>query len=221
MNIKRVALAVSLCFVAGCGSNSIKPSKDASSEDLKPKPISTIFKQKETEAMVVTFDINGDLESLTVKGYSTQNGNNNVSKENAKLIAELDAKRRVSEFFGNETKVNRTGKMISKAIQTAKMNTLEGQVDGPVVIETENFDENGMPKIESLAIPAGYPKDNTNNEKIDGYYEQVVNISAKNMIRGMTCSEYEVNEETRQVTATCGISTRTIDGAKSWAQRSK
>ena len=223
MNIRQLTVAVlATLAVAGCANNgSIKPSKDPQAEVNKPKPISAVFKQHETESMTLTFDAAGELESVTIKGYATQNGNNNVSREKAKKEARLEAYGRISEFFGSDVQTKRTSKMVSKAIQNSKMNTLEGQVDGPVVVDTANYDANGDIKAENLSVPAAYPKDNINDEKVDTYYDQVVTINARNMVRGFDCKTFEVNDETRQVVAICGVSMKTIEGAKNMAVKAR
>ena len=224
MNIKKLTLAVAgALLVVGCAGNKdviknadLKPNDDS----IRPKPVSTVFHRPQG-TMTITFSPDGKFLEITSKGTAPIAGNNAFSIEQAAQVAQLRAKRNISEFISTQLNTTRSTKVLSTAVQKSLENTTNGMSE-EVKVDDKDFDADGNPVIINAyndgskdtaprAVKEGNP--NTNSEKIAEIVRENINTSSTALLRGVVISDEKIDQEGRTIVVEIRTGVSTVNAA--------
>ena len=230
MNIKKISLAVAgALLVVGCASNQgvvknadLKPSTDS----IRPKPVSTVF-HRPAGIMTITFSSDGQFLEITSKGTAPIAGNNAFSIEQAIGVAQMRAKRNISEFISTQLDTQRTVKVLSSSVQKSLEDTTNGMGE-QVKVDDKDFDVNGDPIVtkayddgsgsgSNIKNPAvanvkeGNP--NTNSEKVAEMVKESIHTSSKALLRGVMISDEKIDQEGRTVVVEVKTGVNTVNAS--------
>ena len=224
MNIKKLTLAVAgALLVVGCAGNKdviknadLKPETDS----IRPKPVSTVFHRPQG-TMTITFDTKGNFLEITSKGTAPIAGNNAFSIEQAAQVAQLRAKRNISEFLNTQINTTRTVKVLSTAVQKSLENTTNGMSE-EVKIDDKDFDADGNPVIINAyndgskdtapkAVVEGNP--NTNSEKVAEIVRENITTSSSALIRGAVITDEKIDQAGRTIVVEIKTGVSTVGAA--------
>lgn len=225
MNVKKIAVAVSACFLVACGPNSgIVKNADLTpdTDSIRPKPVSTVFHRPEG-AMVITFDKKGNFLEITSKASAPIAGNNAFSVEQAATVAQMRAKRNIAEFISTQLNTTRSVKILSTTVQKSLENTTNGMAQ-EVVINDHDFDANGDPIVGTSNVDGGavtqplngtavYKDPNTNSEKIAQIVRENITTNASALLRGVMITDEKIIAEGRTIEVEVKTGTMTINAA--------
>lgn len=224
MNIKKISLAVAgALLVVGCAGNKaitknaeLKPDTDS----IRPKPVSTVFHRPQG-TMTITFGTDGKFLEITSKGTAPIAGNNAYSIEQAAQVAQLRAKRNITEFLDTQINTQRTVKVLSTAVQKSLENTTNGMED-EVKIDDKDFDVNGNPVIinayndgsKDLAPkPAVEGNPNTNSQKIAEIVRENISTSSKAILTGVVITDEHIDQAGRTIVVEIKTGVNTVNAA--------
>jgi hypothetical protein len=224
VNIKKLTLAVAgALLVVGCAGNKdviknadLKPETDS----IRPKPVSTVFHRPQG-TMTITFDTKGNFLEITSKGTAPIAGNNAFSIEQAAQVAQLRAKRNISEFLNTQINTTRTVKVLSTAVQKSLENTTNGMSE-EVKIDDKDFDADGNPVIINAyndgskdtapkAVVEGNP--NTNSEKVAEIVRENITTSSSALIRGAVITDEKIDQAGRTIVVEIKTGVSTVGAA--------
>jgi hypothetical protein len=121
-----IAMAVTMLGVAGCSSTganlgrgeSIQPGAGANTAIADQRLASSEFK---SQGVKVIYNLFGNVEAIEVTGYAAVWGNSMNAARESYRVAELEAKKSLSDFINKETISSTTSvRMISKNLEQAK-----------------------------------------------------------------------------------------------------
>lgn len=224
MNIKKLSLAVAgALLVVGCAGNKavtrnaeLKPDTDA----IRPKPVSTVFHRPQG-TMTIAFSNDGKFLEITSKGTAPIAGNNAYSIEQAAQVAQLRAKRNISEFLDTQIATQRTVKVLSTAVQKSLENTTNGMED-EVKIDDKDFDADGNPVIinayndgskDTAPKPAVEGNPNTNSQKIAEIVRENITTSSKALLTGVVITDEKIDQAGRTIVVEVKTGVTTIGAA--------
>ena len=224
MNIKKISLAVAgALLVVGCASNQgivknaeLKPDTDS----IRPKPVSTVF-HRPAGIMTITFSPDGKFLEITSKGTAPIAGNNAFSIEQAAQVAQMRAKRNISEFISTQLNTTRSTKVLSTAVQKSLENTTNGMSE-EVKIDDKDFDADGNPVIINAyndgskdtapkAVVEGNP--NTNSEKVAEIVRENITTSSTALLRGVVISDEKIDQQGRTIVVEVRTGVSTVGAA--------
>ena len=224
MNIKKLTLAVAgALLVVGCAGNKdviknadLKPETDS----IRPKPVSTVFHRPQG-TMTITFDTKGNFLEISSKGTAPIAGNNAFSIEQAAQVAQLRAKRNISEFLNTQINTTRTVKVLSTAVQKSLENTTNGMSE-EVKIDDKDFDADGNPVIVNAyndgskdtapkAVVEGNP--NTNSEKVAEIVRENITTSSQALLRGTVITDEKIDQAGRTIVVEIKTGVSTVGAA--------
>jgi len=206
--MKKLYFAVLAAFlIVGCASNGTKEvSKNASADDYKPKPVSTVFTRPDGFTKV-NYDTNGKFLSISTSASAPIAANNAPSVEQAVSVATMRAKRNLTEFMGNQLNSTRSLKVISHTVQRSLENTANG-TDADLVVNDSDFTAEGTPKSSAT------PTDNQNTQKIAETVIETIKTNTAEMLRGVTVINEKVDAEGRTVQVEVKADVNSIAAAK-------
>ena len=224
MNIRKLSLAVAgALLVVGCAGNKavtknaeLKPDTDS----IRPKPVSTVFHRPQG-TMTITFGSDGKFLEISSKGTAPIAGNNAYSIEQAAQVAQLRAKRNISEFLDTQIATQRTVKVLSTAVQKSLENTTNGMED-EVKVDDKDFDADGNPVIinayndgskDTAPKPVVEGNPNTNSQKIAEIVRENINTSSQALLRGVVISDEKIDQEGRAIVVEVRTGISTINAA--------
>lgn len=224
MNIKKISLAVAgALLVVGCASNQgvvknaeLKPDTDS----IRPKPVSTVFHRPQG-TMTITFDTKGSFLEITSKGTAPIAGNNAFSIEQAAQVAQLRAKRNISEFISTQLNTTRSVKVLSTAVQKSLENTTNGMSE-EIKIDDKDFDADGNPVITNAyndgskdtgpkPVTEGNP--NTNSEKVAEIVRENITTSSTALLRGTVITDETIDQQGRTIVVEIKTGVTTVKAA--------
>jgi hypothetical protein len=224
VNIKKLTLAVAgALLVVGCAGNKdviknadLKPETDS----IRPKPVSTVFHRPQG-TMTITFDTKGNFLEISSKGTAPIAGNNAFSIEQAAQVAQLRAKRNISEFLNTQINTTRTVKVLSTAVQKSLENTTNGMSE-EVKIDDKDFDADGNPVIVNAyndgskdtapkAVVEGNP--NTNSEKVAEIVRENITTSSQALLRGTVITDEKIDQAGRTIVVEIKTGVSTVGAA--------
>lgn len=219
MNLKKLTLAVAVALaVAGCAGNKpltknaeLKPETDS----IRPKPVSTVFHRPQG-TMTIVFGNDGKFVEIISKGTAPIAGNNAFSIEQAAQVAQLRAKRNISEFLNTQINTQRTSKVLSTAVQKSLENTTNGMGE-ETVVDDKDFDTNGDPVILRPYNPNAEPKEATNpntaSEKVAELVKETITTSSTALLRGVVISDETIDQAGRTIVVEVRTGIRNINAA--------
>jgi len=224
VNIKKLSLAVAgALLVVGCAGNQgivknadLKPETDS----IRPKPVSTVFHRPQG-TMTITFDTKGNFLEITSKGTAPIHGNNAPSIEQAAQVAQLRAKRNISEFLNTQINTTRTVKVLSTAVQKSLENTTNGMSE-EVKIDDKDFDANGNPVIinayndgskDTAPAPVTEGNPNTNSQKIAEIVRENITTSSQALLRGTVITDEKIDQAGRTIVVEIKTGVSTVGAA--------
>lgn len=224
MNIKKLTLAVAgALLVVGCASNKAV-TKNAeltpATDSIRPKPVSTVFHRPQG-TMTITFSNDGKFLEITSKGTAPIAGNNAYSIEQAAQVAQLRAKRNISEFLDTQIATQRTVKVLSTAVQKSLENTTNGMED-EVKIDDKDFDVDGNPVIinayndgskDTVPKPAVEGNPNTNSQKIAEIVRENIVTSSKSILTGVVVTDEKIDQAGRTIVVEIKTGVTTVGAA--------
>ena len=224
MNIKKLSLAVAgALLVVGCAGNQgviknadLKPETDS----IRPKPVSTVFHRPQG-TMTITFSPEGKFLEITSKGTAPIAGNNAYSIEQAAQVAQLRAKRNISEFISTQLNTQRSVKVLSTAVQKSLENTTNGMGE-EIKVDDKDFDADGNPIIINAyndgskdttppAVKEGNP--NTNSQKIAEIVRENITTSSSALLRGTVIVDEKIDQAGRTIVVEIKTGVNTVDAA--------
>ncbi len=224
MNIKKLSLAVAgTLLVVGCATNQgviknadLKPETDS----IRPKPVSAVFHRPQG-TMTITFDSKGEFVEIISKGTAPIAGNNAYSIEQAAQVAQLRAKRNLTEFINTQINTTRSTKVLSTAVQKSLENTTNGMAE-EVKVDDKDFDANGDPIIINAyndgskdttpsAVKEGNP--NTNSQKIAEIVRENINTSSSALLRGVVITDEKIDQAGRSIMVEVKTGVATVKAA--------
>jgi hypothetical protein len=224
VNIKKLSLAVAgALLVVGCASNQgviknadLKPDTDS----IRPKPVSTVFHRPQG-TMTITFGTDGKFLEITSKGTAPIAGNNAYSIEQAAQVAQLRAKRNISEFISTQLNTQRSTKVLSTAVQKSLENTTNGMAE-EVKVDDKDFDADGNPIIINAyndgskdttppAVKEGNP--NTNSQKIAEIVRENITTSSSALLRGTVIVDEKIDQAGRTIVVEIKTGVNTVGAA--------
>ena len=224
MNIKKLSLAVAgALLVVGCATNQgviknadLKPETDS----IRPKPVSTVFHRPQG-TMTITFSPDGKFLEITSKGTAPIAGNNAYSIEQAAQVAQLRAKRNISEFISTQLNTQRSTKVLSTAVQKSLENTTNGMSE-EVKVDDKDFDAEGNPIIINAyndgskdttpsAVKEGNP--NTNSQKIAEIVRENITTSSSALLRGTVIVDEKIDQAGRTIVVEIKTGVNTVGAA--------
>ena len=224
MNIKKLSLAVAgALLVVGCATNQgviknadLKPETDS----IRPKPVSTVFHRPQG-TMTITFSPDGKFLEITSKGTAPIAGNNAYSIEQAAQVAQLRAKRNISEFISTQLNTQRSTKVLSTAVQKSLENTTNGMSE-EVKVDDKDFDADGNPIIINAyndgskdttpsAVKEGNP--NTNSQKIAEIVRENITTSSSALLRGTVIVDEKIDQAGRTIVVEIKTGVNTVGAA--------
>jgi PBP1b-binding outer membrane lipoprotein LpoB len=224
VNIKKISLAVAgALLVVGCASNQgvvknaeLKPDTDS----IRPKPVSTVFHRPQG-TMTITFDTKGNFLEITSKGTAPIAGNNAFSIEQAAQVAQLRAKRNISEFISTQLNTTRSVKVLSTAVQKSLENTTNGMSE-EIKIDDKDFDADGNPVITNAyndgskdtgpkPVTEGNP--NTNSEKVAEIVRENITTSSTALLRGTVITDETIDQQGRTIVVEIKTGVTTVKAA--------
>ena len=224
MNIRKLSLAVAgALLVVGCAGN--KPlTKNAeltpASDSIRPKPVSTVFHRPQG-TMTITFSNDGKFLEISSKGTAPIAGNNAYSIEQAAQVAQLRAKRNISEFLDTQIATQRTVKVLSTAVQKSLENTTNG-MDDEVKIDDKDFDADGNPVIinayndgskDTAPKPVTEGNPNTNSQKIAEIVRENIVTSSKAILNGVVITDEKIDQAGRTIVVDVKTGVATVGAA--------
>ena len=224
MNIKKISLAVAgALLVVGCASNQgvvknaeLKPDTDS----IRPKPVSTVFHRPQG-TMTITFDTKGSFLEITSKGTAPIAGNNAFSIEQAAQVAQLRAKRNISEFISTQLNTTRSVKVLSTAVQKSLENTTNGMSE-EIKIDDKDFDADGNPVIinayndgskDTAPKPVVEGNPNTNSEKVAEIVRENITTNSTALLRGVVISDEKIDQQGRTIVVEVKTGVSTVGAA--------
>ena len=224
MNIKKISLAVAgALLVVGCASNQgvvknaeLKPDTDS----IRPKPVSTVFHRPQG-TMTITFDTKGSFLEITSKGTAPIAGNNAFSIEQAAQVAQLRAKRNISEFISTQLNTTRSVKVLSTAVQKSLENTTNGMSE-EIKIDDKDFDADGNPVIinayndgskDTVPKPVVEGNPNTNSEKVAEIVRENITTNSTALLRGVVISDEKIDQQGRTIVVEVKTGVSTVGAA--------
>jgi PBP1b-binding outer membrane lipoprotein LpoB len=224
VNIKKISLAVAgALLVVGCAGNQsvvknadLKPETDS----IRPKPVSTVFHRPQG-TMTITFGTDGKFLEITSKGTAPIAGNNAYSIEQAAQVAQLRAKRNISEFISTQLNTQRSTKVLSTAVQKSLENTTNGMAE-EVKVDDKDFDADGNPIIINAyndgskdttppAVKEGNP--NTNSQKIAEIVRENITTSSSALLRGTVIVDEKIDQAGRTIVVEIKTGVNTVGAA--------
>jgi hypothetical protein len=224
VNIKKLSLAVAgTLLVVGCATNQgviknadLKPETDS----IRPKPVSAVFHRPQG-TMTITFDSKGEFVEIISKGTAPIAGNNAYSIEQAAQVAQLRAKRNLTEFINTQINTTRSTKVLSTAVQKSLENTTNGMAE-EVKVDDKDFDANGDPIIINAyndgskdttpsAVKEGNP--NTNSQKIAEIVRENINTSSSALLRGVVITDEKIDQAGRSIMVEVKTGVATVKAA--------
>jgi hypothetical protein len=224
VNIKKLSLAVAgALLVVGCATNQgviknadLKPETDS----IRPKPVSAVFHRPQG-TMTITFDSKGEFVEIISKGTAPIAGNNAYSIEQAAQVAQLRAKRNLTEFINTQINTTRSTKVLSTAVQKSLENTTNGMAE-EVKVDDKDFDANGDPIIINAyndgskdttpsAVKEGNP--NTNSQKIAEIVRENINTSSSALLRGVVITDEKIDQAGRSIMVEVKTGVATVKAA--------
>jgi len=224
VNIKKLSLAVAgALLVVGCATNQgviknadLKPETDS----IRPKPVSTVFHRPQG-TMTITFSPDGKFLEITSKGTAPIAGNNAYSIEQAAQVAQLRAKRNISEFISTQLNTQRSTKVLSTAVQKSLENTTNGMSE-EVKVDDKDFDADGNPIIINAyndgskdttpsAVKEGNP--NTNSQKIAEIVRENITTSSSALLRGTVIVDEKIDQAGRTIVVEIKTGVNTVGAA--------
>ena len=224
MNIKKLSLAVAgALLVVGCATNQgviknadLKPETDS----IRPKPVSAVFHRPQG-TMTIIFDSKGEFVEIISKGTAPIAGNNAYSIEQAAQVAQLRAKRNLTEFINTQINTTRSTKVLSTAVQKSLENTTNGMAE-EVKVDDKDFDANGDPIIINAyndgskdttpsAVKEGNP--NTNSQKIAEIVRENINTSSSALLRGVVITDEKIDQAGRSIMVEVKTGVATVKAA--------
>ena len=224
MNIRKLSLAVAgALLVVGCAGNKavtknaeLKPDTDS----IRPKPVSTVFHRPQG-TMTITFGSDGKFLEISSKGTAPIAGNNAYSIEQAAQVAQLRAKRNISEFLDTQIATQRTVKVLSTAVQKSLENTTNG-MDDEVKIDDKDFDADGNPVIinayndgskDTAPKPVTEGNPNTNSQKIAEIVRENIVTSSKAILNGVVITDEKIDQAGRTIVVDVKTGVATVGAA--------
>lgn len=220
MNIKKLVVAVGLAVaVVGCantpkvGPNNaeLRPETDS----IRPKPVSTVFHRPQG-TMTIVFGSDGKFIEIISKGTAPIAGNNAFSIEQAAQVAQLRAKRNISEFLNTQINTQRTSKVLSTAVQKSLENTTNGMGE-ETVVDDKDFDANGDPVIIRPYNANAEPKESTNpntaSEKVAELVKETIVTTSTSLLRGVVITDERIDQAGRTIVVEVRTGLKTIDAA--------
>mgnify|MGYP006271815201 FL=1 len=224
MNIRKLSLAVAgALLVVGCAGNKavtknaeLKPDTDS----IRPKPVSTVFHRPQG-TMTITFGSDGKFLEISSKGTAPIAGNNAYSIEQAAQVAQLRAKRNISEFLDTQIATQRTVKVLSTAVQKSLENTTNGMED-EVKIDDKDFDADGNPVIinayndgskDTAPKPVTEGNPNTNSQKIAEIVRENIVTSSKAILNGVVITDEKIDQAGRTIVVDVKTGVATVGAA--------
>ena len=224
MNIKKISLAVAgALLVVGCASNQgvVKNAElTPDTDSIRPKPVSTVFHRPQG-TMTITFDTKGSFLEITSKGTAPIAGNNAFSIEQAAQVAQLRAKRNISEFISTQLNTTRSVKVLSTAVQKSLENTTNGMSE-EIKIDDKDFDADGNPVITNAyndgskdtgpkPVTEGNP--NTNSEKVAEIVRENITTSSTALLRGTVITNETIDQQGRTIVVEIKTGVTTVKAA--------
>jgi len=224
VNIKKLSLAVAgALLVVGCAGNQgivknaeLKPETDS----IRPKPVSAVFHRPQG-TMTITFDNKGEFLEISSKGTAPIAGNNAYSIEQAAQVAQLRAKRNLTEFINTQINTTRSTKVLSTAVQKSLENTTNGMSE-EVKIDDKDFDADGNPVIinayndgskDTAPKPVVEGNPNTNSEKVAEIVRENITTSSSALIRGAVITDEKIDQAGRTIVVEIKTGTSTVKAA--------
>jgi len=211
VNIKKISLAVAgALLVVGCATNQTGGVKNAElrpeTDSIRPKPVSTVFHRPQG-TMTITFDSKGNFLEITSKGTAPIAGNNAFSIEQAAQVAQIRAKRNISEFISTQLQTTRSVKVLSTAVQKSLENTTNGMGE-EIKVDDKDFDADGNPVIinayddgskDKVPPPAHEGNPNTNSQKIAEIVRENITTSSSALLRGVVIVDEKIDQAGRAI----------------------
>ena len=224
MNIKKLSLAVAgALLVVGCASNQgvvknaeLRPETDS----IRPKPVSAVFHRPQG-TMTITFDSKGEFLEISSKGTAPIAGNNAFSIEQAAQVAQLRAKRNLTEFINTQINTTRSTKVLSTAVQKSLENTTNGMSE-EVKIDDKDFDADGNPVIinayndgskDTAPKPVVEGNPNTNSEKVAEIVRENITTNSTALLRGTVISDEKIDQQGRTIVVEVKTGVSTVGAA--------
>ena len=223
MNIKKLSLAVAgALLVVGCATNQgviknadLKPETDS----IRPKPVSAVFHRPQG-TMTITFDSKGEFVEIISKGTAPIAGNNAYSIEQAAQVAQLRAKRNLTEFINTQINTTRSTKVLSTAVQKSLENTTNGMAE-EVKVDDKDFDADGNPVItrayddgskDKVTLPND-KEPNTNSQKIAQIVRENIATSSVALLRGVITVSEKIDQQGRTIVVEVKTGVSTVGAA--------
>jgi hypothetical protein len=192
------AMAVSMLGVAGCsstganlaGGQSIQPGEGANTAIADQRLASSEFK---SQGVKVIYNLFGNVEAIEVTGYAAVWGNSMNAARESYRVAELEAKKSLSDFINKETISSTTSvRMISNNLEQAQDNN------------TNRFASNKAPSLDAVDTDANTgTQENTavrnNALKIASRLSTTITTQNRGIIGGLYLKESAVIDNGRAV----------------------
>jgi hypothetical protein len=171
--------------------------------------------------MTITFSPDGKFLEITSKGTAPIAGNNAYSIEQAAQVAQLRAKRNISEFISTQLNTQRSTKVLSTAVQKSLENTTNGMSE-EVKVDDKDFDADGNPIIINAyndgskdttpsAVKEGNP--NTNSQKIAEIVRENITTSSSALLRGTVIVDEKIDQAGRTIVVEIKTGVNTVGAA--------
>jgi hypothetical protein len=171
--------------------------------------------------MTIIFDSKGEFVEIISKGTAPIAGNNAYSIEQAAQVAQLRAKRNLTEFINTQINTTRSTKVLSTAVQKSLENTTNGMAE-EVKVDDKDFDANGDPIIINAyndgskdttpsAVKEGNP--NTNSQKIAEIVRENINTSSSALLRGVVITDEKIDQAGRSIMVEVKTGVATVKAA--------
>ena len=171
--------------------------------------------------MTITFGSDGKFLEISSKGTAPIAGNNAYSIEQAAQVAQLRAKRNISEFLDTQIATQRTVKVLSTAVQKSLENTTNG-MDDEVKIDDKDFDADGNPVIinayndgskDTAPKPVTEGNPNTNSQKIAEIVRENIVTSSKAILNGVVITDEKIDQAGRTIVVDVKTGVATVGAA--------
>jgi hypothetical protein len=220
VNIKKLSLAVAgALLVVGCAGNQ-GVVKKADDDSIKPTPVSIVYRNRPGQ-MTIKYTPDGKFLELTATGSATVNGAGIAAREIAEKVAEINATNSVNEFInGKQITSNKSVKTLATAFQKSEDNTKRG-ISDPVVVDSDEVTTNAYKDGDKnpTTINANNVSPNTNMENIDIKVNEATTSTSKGFLIGVKRLNSVVENDSRTVIVTVGITANDIDLAEDLRNR--
>jgi hypothetical protein len=190
------AMAVSILGVVGCSSTGtnlaggaqIAPSESAGVAIADQRLASSEFK---SQGVKVIYSLTGNIEAIEVTGYAAVWGNSMNAARESYRVAELEAKKSLSDFINKETISSTTSvRMISNNLEQAQDNNTNRFANNLAATDTEVAGRSGTE--ENTAV-------RNNAVRIASQLTTTINTQNRGIIGGLYLKEGSVIDNGRAV----------------------